>query len=34
MIAVIRGPYCTGANTPFGALPQVVAPHAQRRAIS
>ena len=27
-------PYCTGADTPSGALPQVVTPHAQRRAIS
>ncbi len=34
MIAVIRGPYCTGAVTPPGAGPQVVAPHEQRRAIS
>ena len=34
MIAVIRGPYSTGAVTPSGALPQVVAPHAQRRATS
>ena len=34
MIAVIRGPYCTGAVTPAGAVPQVVVPQAQRRAIS
>ena len=34
MIALIRGPYCTGALTPCGALPQLVAPHAQRRAIN
>src|SRR3954467_6913861 len=34
MIAVIRGPYCTGALTPCGALPQLMAPHAQRRAIN
>lgn len=34
MIAVIRGPYCTGAVTPGGAVPQVVLPHRQRRAIS
>ena len=31
---MIRGPYCTGALTPSGAVPQVVAPHAQRRAMS
>src|SRR3954468_19673982 len=34
MIAVIRGPYCTGAVTPSGATPHVVAPQQQRRAIS
>jgi hypothetical protein len=34
MIAVIRGPYCTGAVTPSGAAPHVVVPQAQRRAIS
>ena len=27
---MIRGPYCTGADTPCGALPQVVVPQAQR----
>ena len=31
---MIRGPYCTGALTPSGAAPQVVVPHAQRRAMS
>jgi hypothetical protein len=31
---MIRGPYWTGALTPSGALPQVVAPHPQRRAIT
>jgi hypothetical protein len=31
---VIRGPYCTGAVTPSGAAAQVVAPQAQRRAMS
>src|SRR5919112_2988053 len=34
MIAVIRGPYCTGAVTPCGAVPQVVVPQPQRRAMS
>jgi hypothetical protein len=34
MIAVIRGPYCTGAFSPFGGAPQVVAPQRQRRAMS
>jgi hypothetical protein len=34
MIAVIRGPYCTGAATPSGAVPQVVVPHPQRRVMS
>src|SRR5581483_707011 len=34
MIAVIRGPYCTGAVTPSGATPQVVVPQPQRRAMS
>jgi hypothetical protein len=34
MITVIRGPYCTGAVTPSGASPQVLAPQAQRREIS
>jgi hypothetical protein len=34
MIAVIRRPYCTGAATPSGAVPQVVVPHEQRRAIN
>jgi hypothetical protein len=34
MIAVIRGPYCTGAVTPSGAAPQVVTPQPQRRAIN
>jgi hypothetical protein len=32
MIAVTLGPYCTGAATPSGAVPQVVTPHRQRRA--
>jgi hypothetical protein len=31
---VIRGPYCTGAVTPCGAVPHVVIPQAQRRATS
>lgn len=34
MLAVILGPYRTGAVTPSGAVPQVVAPQPQRRAIS
>src|SRR5437870_3393385 len=34
MMAVIRGPYCTGAVTPAGAGPQVVTPQPQRRAMS
>jgi hypothetical protein len=34
MIAVIRGPYCTGAVTPSGATPQVLTPHAHRRVIN
>ena len=34
MIAVIRGPYCTGAVTPAGGAPQVVVPHEQRRRSS
>jgi hypothetical protein len=34
MIAVIRGPYRTGAVTPAGASPHVTTPQAQRRAIS
>ena len=34
MIAVIRGPYCTGALTPSGAAPQVLAPQRQRRVMS
>src|SRR5882757_1389389 len=34
MIAVTWGPYCAGAVTPSGATPQVVVPHAQRRAMS
>jgi len=29
--AVTRGPYCTGALTPVGAVPEVTAPHEQRR---
>ncbi len=31
---MIRGPYCTGAVTPAGAVPHVVVPHEQRRAMS
>ncbi len=34
MIAVIRGPYCTGAVTPSGASARVVVPQQQRRAMS
>src|SRR3954469_24826858 len=34
MIAVIPGPSCTGALPPCGPLPQLVAPHVQRRAMS
>ena len=34
MIAVIRGPYGTGAVTPSGASALVVVPHPQRRLIS
>jgi hypothetical protein len=34
MMAVIRSPYCTGAITPRGAVPHVVVPHAQRRAMT
>jgi hypothetical protein len=34
MIAVIRGPYCTGAVTHSGAPPHVVAAQAQRREMS
>jgi hypothetical protein len=34
MIAVIRGPYCTGTVTQSGAAPQVVAPHPHRRVIN
>ena len=34
MIAVIRGPYCTGALTPSGAVPLVAAPQLQRRVMS
>lgn len=34
MRAVIRGPYCIAALTPWGALPHVVAPQAQRREMS
>lgn len=30
-IAVIRGPYCTGAFTPAGAVPPVTTPHPHRR---
>lgn len=30
-IAVIRGPYCTGAVTAAGASPQVLTPQPQRR---
>src|SRR5436305_8386766 len=33
-MAVIRGPYCTGALTPAGTAAQVVIPQAQRRAMS
>jgi hypothetical protein len=33
-IAVIRGPYCTGALTPCGAVPQILVPHVQRRVMS
>jgi len=29
--ALIRGPYCTGAVTPAGAVPAVTVPHEQRR---
>src|SRR5882757_1428243 len=34
MTAVIRGPYCTGAVTPSGAVPHVVVPHEHRRVTS
>ena len=34
MIAVSRGPYCTGALTPSGACALVAVPHPQRRLIS
>src|SRR5918998_998098 len=34
MMAVILGPYCTGALTCPGAVPQVVTPQAQRRVMS
>ena len=34
MIAVIRGPYCTGADTPSGAWALVTVPHPQRRLMS
>jgi hypothetical protein len=34
MIAAIRGPYCTGAATPAGAVAQVLVPQPQRRVIS
>ena len=34
MIALIRGLYWTGAVTPVRAVPQVVTPHWQRRAIT
>jgi hypothetical protein len=34
MIALIRGPYWTGAFTPVGASAVVVTPHQHRREVS